>query len=393
MWLDDLRPLRFGVSAESERLSEEAFRAFGVAGTYVGDHRHEVRETVRARLPFGQLRTFSLSPAPRRRVLVVAPIAGAFPFLLRDLVAALLPLADEVGITEWPDARYVPASAGRFGFAENCMETAQMARALGMGDATSDAAPGGVHIVGVCQGALPALAAACLLAGAGAAPLSLTLMGGPVDPSRNPTRLWRVLQERSLDALEKQVIETVSPAYPGAGRRVFPAWRQVDTFALYLWRQGMSGGDLPFRLAFDDGDDPLRFPLARLCWTMMDVAAEFFMENVSLIFRQNALMRDSLAVAEHAVHGAALTRTALLTVEGEADDIAGPGQTDAAHEMCPHVPDALRRRLLLPGAGHFTLFYGRRMRSTVVPAIGEIMAAAESAADDAGRLAPVPPAA
>ena len=221
-------------------------------------------------------------------------------------MVALLDIADAAAITEWPNARYVPVSAGRFGFAENCMETAQMARALSEdGD--------GIHIIGVCQGALPALAAACLLAEAGAAPLSLSLIGGPIDPSRNPTRLWRVLQERSLEALEQQVIETVSSAFPGAGRRIFPAWRQIDAFALYLWRQGMTGGDLPFRLAFDDGDDPMRFPLARLCWNMMDVAGEFFMENVATVFRENALARDRLTVAGHAVRAQALSTTALLT--------------------------------------------------------------------------------
>lgn len=367
MWLDDLRPWRIGAPAQSERLDEAAFRSFGITGA---------QEEVKARLPFGQLRSFSGARAPAagagRKVLVVAPLAGGFPFLMRDLLVALRPVADEVGITEWPNARYVPLAAGRFGFAENCMETAQMARALGDGAE-------GVHMVGVCQGALPAFVAACLLAEAGTPVLSLTLMGGPIDPSRNPTRLWRVLQERSLEALEAQVLETISHSFPGAGRRVFPAWRQIDTFALYLWRQGLSGGELPLRLAFDDGDDPLRFPLARLCWTMMDVAGEFFMENVSTIFRENALARGSLQVAGHGAAGAALSSTALLTVEGEVDDISAPAQTEAAHDLCPNVPDALRRRLTLPDAGHFSLFYGRKMREQVIPAIAAIMAVSEQA--------------
>ncbi|MFS8036866.1 hypothetical protein ACI7BZ_07875 [Xanthobacter sp. AM11] len=376
MWLDDLCSLRSGPPAEDGGLDGEAFRSFGLAGRRVGESGVEIREAIGALLPFGRMHSFRLGPAPRRRILVVAPLAGGFPFLMRDLVVALLDHADEVAITEWPNARYVPLSAGRFGFAENCMETAQMARALA-GSPGGEGA--GVHMVGVCQGALPALAAACLLADAGAAPLSLTLMGGPIDPSRNPTRLWRVLQERSLDALERQVIETVSTAFPGAGRRVFPAWRQMDAFGLYLWRQGLSGGDLPFRLAFDDGDDPLRFPLARLCWSMMDVTAEFFLENVRTVFRENALARDRLELAGHPVQGAALSSTALLTVEGEADDIAALTQTEAAHAVCPNVPDHLRRRLVLPGGGHFSLFYGRPMRQAVLPAIAEVMAAAEAA--------------
>ena len=369
MWLDDLRPLQFGAPAASERLNEAAYQSFGIAGLDT-----TMADVVGARLPFGQLRIFSRSPQPRRRVLVVAPLAGAYPFLMRDLVMALLGVADAVAITEWPNARYVPLSAGRFGFAENCVETAQMARALAADAPTGD---GGVHIVGVCQGALPAFAATCLLADAGMAPASLSLIGGPIDPSRNPTRLWRVLQERSLEALERQVIETVSTAFPGAGRRIFPAWRQIDTFALYLWRQSLSGGDLPFRLAFDDGDDPVRFPLARLCWSMMDVAGEFFMENVATVFRENALARDRLTIAGHEVRAEALSTTALLTVEGEMDDISARTQTEAAHDLCVNIPAGLKRQLVVPHAGHFALFYGRRMRESVLPALAEVMLAAE----------------
>lgn len=372
MWLDDLRPFASGASAESERPGEGAFQDFGLAGRRVGNDGPAVSEHVVARLPFGRLRTFFGGADPGRRVLVVAPLAGAYPALMRDLVLALLGTAGTVGVTDWPNARYVPLSAGRFGFAENCLETAQMARLLGADGAA-------VHVVGVCQGALPAFAAACLLADAGLPVASLSLMGGPIDPARNPTRLWTMLQQRSLEALEKQVIETVPSAYAGAGRRVFPAWRQIDAFALYLWRQSMTGGELPLRLAFDEGADPLRFPLARLCWNMMDVAGEFFMENVATVFRENALARGTLAIGGHPVRGSALAATALLTVEGADDDIAALTQTEAAHDLCPNIPAALRRHLVIEKAGHFSLFYGRRMRESVVPAITGIMAAAETA--------------
>ena len=368
MWLDDLRPFRPAAADTLPCATEEAYRAFGLASGTVCD-------TVPASLPFGRLRLFSRQHArdgvaPARNVLVVAPIAGGFPFLMRDLVAALLPAGGRVGITEWPNARYLPLGAGSFGFAENCLETAQMARAL--------AVTGPVHIVGVCQGALPAFAAACLLAEEGLPVASLGLVGGPMDPARNPTRLWKMLQERSLEALEAQVMEEVPQGLPGAGRCVFPAWRQIDTFALYLWRQSITGGELPMRLLFDDGDDPLRFPLSRLCWTMMDVPAEFFMENVSTIFRDNALAHGTLEIAGHRVRAEAL-RGALLTVEGTDDDISAPGQTEAAHDLCRAVPDALRRHVSVAGAGHFGLFYGRRMRATVVPALIEVMEAGERA--------------
>ncbi|MBP2149205.1 polyhydroxyalkanoate depolymerase [Xanthobacter flavus] len=366
MWLDDLRPFRPAAADPLPCATEDAYRAFGLASGVV-------REEVPAGLPFGRLRLFcrqDAPDAPARTVLVVAPIAGGYPFLMRDLVAALLPAAGRVGITEWPNARYLPAGAGRFGFAENCLETAQMARAL--------AVTGPVHLVGVCQGALPAFAAACLLAEEGVPVASLSLVGGPMDPARNPTRLWKMLQERSLEALEAQVMEDVPQGLPGAGRRVFPAWRQIDTFALYLWRQSISGGDLPMRLLFDEGDDPLRFPLSRLCWTMMDVPDEFFMENVSTIFRDNALAKGTLEIGGHRVRAEAL-RGVLLTVEGAQDDISAPGQTEAAHDFCRAVPEALRRRVSVADCGHFGLFYGRRMRATVIPALVEAMEAGERA--------------
>lgn len=358
MWLDDLLPFRRD-APPGAGAAADAFRPFGIAG-----------EAAAGTLPFGRLLIFPRAGAPRRTVLVVAPMAGGHPFLMRDLAVALLAVADRVAVTDWPHARHVPLAAGRFGFAENCLETAQMIRALG-----ADGSP--VHVVGVCQGALPAFAAACVLAAEGMAPASLSLLGGPMDPARNPTRLWRLLQGRSLEALETQVIETVPPGFAGVGRRVFPAWRQIDTFALYLWRQTLAGGELPLRLAFDEGDDPLHFPLARLCWTMMDVSGELFMETVTTVFQQNALARGTLTLAGHPVEGAALERTALLTVEGEHDDIAAPGQTEAAHDLAPRRPDRLRRRLTVPGAGHFSLFYGRRMRALVIPAIAAVMAAGE----------------
>lgn len=380
MWLDDLRPLILGPPGASRRLREEAFRPFGIFRVSTGEGVVAIREAVAATLPFGVLRTFTRADAgrterPRRKVLVVAPIAGGYPFLLRDLIVALLGVADEVGITEWPNARFVPKSAGAFTFADNCMETAQMIRAMAgvfapetAGAAEADAS---LHVVGICQGAVPALSATALLAETGPKPASLSLIGGPINPARNPTRLWRMLQNRAMEGVEDQVLETIPGTFPGAGRRVFPSWRQMDTFALYLWRQSMNGGRLPFQLAFDDGDDPWRFPLSRLCWTLMDVPGEFFCSNVATIFRANALAQGVLDIHGHRVRPQLLRSTALLTVEGEEDDIAPPTQTEAAHGLCPNIPRRLHHHVLAPRAGHFALFYGRSMRQHVLPAIAQ----------------------
>lgn len=362
MWLDDLRPLQPGPPAAGSGLSADAFHPFGLA--VAGESGLPVVERVRAHLPFGLLRTFACPGVPVRPTLVVPPLAGAHPFLMRDLVAALLPLCGEVSVADWPNARYVPKAAGRFGLAENIVETAQMIRALGPE----------VHVAGVCQGALPAIAASSLLAEEGLAPVSLSLIGGPIDPARAPTNLMRAMRGRSMTGLESQLIEKVPVIFPGMGRKVFPARRQMQTFAVYLWRQAMTGGELPLRLTLDEGADPLTYPLSRLCWTMMDLPGEFFLENIAAL-SGSALAAGVLEVDGRTVRPAALGDTALLTVEGSADDIAMPGQTIAAHDLCPSVPPGLHFHLTLEGAGHFSLFYGRRMREEIVPAIGTVMAA------------------
>lgn len=361
MWLDTQIAFQEGSSPDVRGL---AFRAFGIRFARLDTGMATVEETIAGHMPFSQMRHFR-STGPQRRVLVVAPLAGGFPILMRDLVAGLLRHASEVAVTDWPDSRHVPADR-HFGFEENCLETARMIRALGPG----------CHVVGVCQGVIPALCATLLLAAHNESPLSLTLLGGPVDPARNPTNLDRILADGSVADFER-LMECVPTPFAGAGRRVFPRRRQMQTFALYLWRQAMAGGELPFKLLADDGEDPFLFPLARLCWDMMDIPAEFFLTNVDLVFQRRALMGGTLEIAGHRLMPEALTACALLTGEAELDDISAPGQTHAAHDLCRAVPSGLAQHVLVPRAGHFSLFYGRSMREWVLPAIANLMATAE----------------
>lgn len=349
-------------------LGASAFRAFGISSvTGPGGARVAVRETVDLVFGAGQMRSFRAAHAVRRSILVVAPLAGAFPYLLRDLVVALLGIADHVAVTDWPDARYLPVERGPFGFDANSLETAAMIAALGAR----------CHVVGVCQGAVPALVGTALAAGEGRAPASLSLLGGPIDPACHPTHLDRILASSSaVEAAD--LFETVPALFAGAGRAVFPRRRQMQAFGFYLWRQGLTGGELPLKLVADDGEDPARFPLARLCWDMMDIPKEFFLENVERVFRQRLLANGPFQVGGRHVDLAALDRTLLLTVEGGDDDIAAPGQTEAAHRLCPNLPQALHRHRLLAGVGHFSLFYGGRMRRDVLPAIAQAMAFAEA---------------
>lgn len=363
MWLDTLVPLHDG--ATHRVAAPMAFRPFRIRAIEANGHRAPVEEDIAATLPFGQVRRFRRA-GTGRRVLVVAPLAGSFPLLMRDLVAGLLHHAPEVAVTDWPDPRHVPGAAGRFGFDENVLETAQMIRALGPG----------AHVVGVCQGVIAALAASALLAEEGLAPLSLTLLGGPVDPARSPTRLDRALAAKPLPVLGA-LMEQVPVPFAGAGRYVFPRRRQMQAFGLYLWRQALNGGELPLKLVLDDGAEPFLFPLTRLCWDMMDIPAEFFLENVERVFQKRALACGTLEVAGRKVRPEALERTALLTGEAAQDDIAAPGQTAAAQELCRAIPDDLRRRLLLPRGGHFSLFYGRCMREEVLAPLTDLMTASE----------------
>lgn len=355
MWLDARVPFQDGPAPDVRGL---AFRAFCLGGAKVGAELTPVEERIAGHLPFAQMRRFRRE-GDARRVLVVAPLAGGFPILMRDLVAGLLRHAGEVCVTDWPDPRHVPA-AHAFTFEDNCLETARMMRACGPG----------AHVVGVCQGVVPALCAALLLAEQGEAPASLTLLGGPVDPSRNPTHLDRLLTEGPVSDFEA-LMERVPPPFDGAGRLVFPRRRQMQAFALYLWRQSLAGEELPFMMMADSGDDPVLFPLARLCWDMMDLPAEFFLSHMEAVFRRRALAAGTLEIAGRRIRPEALTQGALLTGEAERDDISAPGQTRSAHDLCRALPRDRTRHVLVPNAGHFSLFYGKAMRERVLPAIAQ----------------------
>jgi poly(3-hydroxybutyrate) depolymerase len=308
---------------------------------------------------------------PQRQILVVAPLSGGFPFLLRDLVVGLLRHAHRVAITDWPDARYVPLSHGRFGVGDSISHVASMIRALGPD----------LHVVAVSQGAVTALAAVALLAAEDQAltPRSLILLGGPIDPVANPTPLVTFVRARSLQWFEDNVIETVPAGYPGQGRRVFPRSNQLKMHQAYSWRSFYEGGEFTRKLMYDDGEDPGRFPFSLLSSSLMDVAADFFLENLQHVFLEPALPSGTLAAHGGRVDPSAIKATALMTVEAENDDIAAPGQTRIAQALCSSIPDCLRHQLVLPAAGHFSLFHGNTWRSCVLPAVLAFMERVEEA--------------
>src|SRR3954454_1426602 len=224
----------------------------------------------------------------QRQVLVVAPLSGGFPFLLRDLVVGLLRHAHRVAITDWPDARYVPLSHGGFGVEDSISHVASMIRALGPD----------LHVVAVSQGAVTALAAVALLAveDQPLTPRSLILLGGPIDPAANPTPLVNFVRARSPQWFADNVIETVPAGYPGRGRRVFPRSNQLKMHQAYSWRSFYESGEFTWKLMYDDGEDPVRFPFSLLSSSLMDVTADFFLENLQHVFLEPALPSGTLAV-------------------------------------------------------------------------------------------------
>ncbi len=344
-------------------------RSFGVAHIAIDRAPVEVRRRELAARPFCVLSEFHTARPNRKRVLLVAPLSGHFPFILRELVVGLLGTAD-VTVTDWLNARFVPVTAGHFGFDENIECIVEAIKQLGPG----------AHVVALCQGVIPALAAAAILArdDPARAPASLTLMGGPVDPLANPTRVVRLLRQRSLLSIEAEALDRVAPAYPGAGRLVYPARYQLSALLAYFYRHLISGGELLQKLLADDGLDPVRFPFFGLFTSLMDLPARYFLENIEKVFLMREAWTGELAWRGAPVDFSAIRNTALMTIEGTEDDIAAPGQTSAAHDLCANIPARSRRRLVLNGAGHFSLFYGRACREKVLPQIIDFLQSAGS---------------
>lgn len=340
----------------------------GITRVRVGSRLVAVRETTIAELPFATLRRFARPASPGRpRLLVVTPMSGHYPEIVRDLLVALLADCD-VHVTDWRDARDVPAADGRFGLDDNIAYVMDFLRVLG-----PDA-----HVLGLCQSAPVALAAAALLADADDAcqPVSLVLVSGPIDARIRPTRVNRLLAGHDLAWFERTVIGTVPKPFVGAGRRVYPAFVQFMALMQHLARHVGSGLELGRKVLQDDGADPIGHPFLRMYSALMDVPAELFLESVERMFHTHLLARGKLRWRGMPVDPAALRRTALMTVEGGRDDICGLGQTAAAHEICCNVPPSRRCHHLEADAGHFGTFHGHLWRTGILPNVRAFLRAA-----------------
>jgi poly(3-hydroxybutyrate) depolymerase len=262
-------------------------------------------------------------------------------------------------LLDWTNVRHVSAGHGQFGFDDNIETVIRMVRHGGPG----------LSVVAVCQGGVPALAATALLAAVDdpAAPASLTLIAAPVDPLAKPTRVVRLLRERPLSWFEDSANSVVPDIYAGTGRLVYPAPLQLSALLTYLRRHLDQSGELRAKAHHDDGADPRRFPFLDLYSSIMDLDAMHFVENIDRVFHRRALLQGTLQCGGELVDVRAVRHTALLTIEGQEDDIAAPGQTSAAHALCTALPTDLHQKQVVNGAGHFSLFHGAVFRREVLP--------------------------
>lgn len=300
-------------------------------------------------------------------VLVVAPLSGHHSTLLRDTVKTLL-RDHKVYITDWVDARMVPKDAGAFTLDDYVATIQDFIRHIG-----ADA----LHVISVCQPTVPVLAAVSLMAARGeTTPRSLVMMGGPIDTRESPTAVNNLATEKPIGWFEQNLIHTVPANYPGRGRRVYPGFLQhLGFLAMNPERHVMSHWDFYRDLLkgdLDDADAHRRFYDEYNA--VLDMPAEYYLDTVRTVFQEHLLPRGLWDVAGERVTPSAIRGTALMTIEGELDDISGLGQTRAAHKLCTGIPESHRVHLTAQGAGHYGIFSGRRWRDQVYPQVRDFIA-------------------
>ncbi|SCB61454.1 poly(3-hydroxybutyrate) depolymerase [Rhizobium aethiopicum] len=338
---------------------------FGLKQTVIGDQTVSVREEIVWSRSFCNLLHFSRNVPPSRasdpRVLIVAPMSGHYATLLRGTVEALLPSAD-VYITDWIDARMVPMAEGTFDFDDYVDYIIEMLHFLGHD----------THVIAVCQPSVPVLVAAAVMEEAKdpLSPSSMTLMGGPIDTRINPTAVNKLAQERSLQWFSDNVIMNVPWPQPGFMRPVYPGFLQLSGFmSMNLDRHLVAHKEFFMHLVKNDGEPEKHRDFYDEYLAVMDLTAEFYLQTVEEVFIKHSLPKGELMHRGKRVDPAAIHKVALLTVEGENDDISGVGQTKAAQTICVNIPEDMRMHYLQPDVGHYGVFNGSRFRREIAPRI------------------------
>ena len=349
---------------------------FGLHETTVDGRACAVADEIVWTKPFCNLIHFARDPAVLKaakrtrdeKLLIVAPMSGHYATLLRGTVEALLPHFD-VYITDWVDARQVPMIDGRFDASDYVDYVIELLHWLGKG----------THLMGVCQPSVPVLAASSYMAmnNDPFAPASMTLMGGPIDTRRNPTQPNQLAMSRPIEWFEHNVIHSVPMPYPGFLRRVYPGFLQLTGFmTMNLDRHLEAHQKLFWHLVDGDGDaEDQHRTFYDEYLAVMDLTAEFYLQTVEWVFQEQRLARGTWVHDGVKVDPGAITKTALLTIEGERDDISGLGQTQAAQDLCKNIPDGKRMHYVQPKVGHYGVFNGSRWRNEIRPKVVDFILA------------------
>lgn len=370
--------------AASAQMFERATRRYGKPSfdlpiTVVDGREVSVVERVVWSKPFCNLLHFdrALNPsAPAQpKVLIVAPMSGHYATLLRGTVEAFLP-THEVFITDWIDARLVPLTEGGFDLDDYVDYVIEMLELLGPD----------VHVMAVCQPSVPVAAAIALMEAkdSPSVPLSMTLMGGPIDTRKSPTAVNKLAEERGMDWFKKNCIFKVPFPNPGFFRDVYPGFLQLSGFmAMNIDRHMNAHWEMFSHLVHRDGDSAEKqkdFYDEYLA--VMDLTAEFYLQTVDTVFVRHALPKGEMMHRGVTVDLKAIRRCGLMTVEGENDDISGVGQTKATHDLCVNLPKEKQLYHLQKDVGHYGVFNGSRFRKEIAPAIKGFMAKISGLAEE-----------
>jgi len=345
--------------------------AFNLNTTICDGEQVDVHEAIVKRKPFAQLKHFQRDVArpDDPKLLIVAPLSGHYASLLRGTVEAMLPDHD-VYITDWRDACQVPLSEGDFGLDDYIDYVIDFISHLGPD----------THVLAVCQPVVAVLAATAIMAEDGhpAAPRSLALMSGPIDARVDPTEPCKLATKHKLSWFRRNLVHPVPAPYPGALRKVYPGFLQLTGFVNMNFKRHVDAYRGLFRSIRDDEAEKVsrhrEFYDEYLA--VMDLPATYYLDTIQRVFQEFHLARGCFKYRGRLVNPAAIRDTALMTIEGEKDDISSPGQTHAAHDLCVNVPDSRRTHHLQPGVGHYGVFNGSAWRNDISPRLRTFIRAA-----------------
>ncbi|MDP2408832.1 MAG: polyhydroxyalkanoate depolymerase [Pseudolabrys sp.] len=341
--------------------------AYGIDSVMVGNREVAVTEEAFDVTPFATLLHFKKDiDQEQPRVLIVAPLSGHFATLLRATVRTMLAEHD-VYITDWHNARDVPLADGPFDFNDYSGHMIRFLEKIGPG----------AHVVAVCQPCVATLVAVSVMAQGNnpAQPRSMTLMAGPIDTRVNPTKVNDLAKSKPMDWFEQKLIATVPSRYAGAGRKVYPGFVQLSAFvSMNLERHIKAHRELYANLANGEHEKAaVTKAFYDEYFAVLDLAAEFYLETVKLVFQDHALPLGLLTYEGQKVEPAAIKRTMLFTVEGEKDDICAVGQTLAAHDMCTSLRPYRKRHHMQAGVGHYGVFSGRTWQNQIYPMVKNVI--------------------